>query len=60
MKREFQLQQNISLGNHDCKGRFLVVDMEWEFSQGKIAENDRIKKTRIDLIVVDLKPNSKG
>ena len=60
MKREFQLQQNISLGNRDCEGHYLVVDMEWEFSQEKIAENDRIKKTRIDLIVVDLKPNSKG
>jgi len=60
MKREFQLQQNISLGNHDCEGRYLVVDMEWQFSQEKIAANDRIKKTRIDLIVVDLKPNSRG
>ena len=60
MKREFQLQQNISLGNRDCEGRFLVVDMEWQFSQENIAKEDRIKITRPDLIVVDLKPNSKG
>jgi hypothetical protein len=60
MKREFQLQQNISLGNRDCEGRFLVVDMEWQFSQENIANEDRIKITRPDLIVVDLKPNSKG
>ncbi len=60
MKREFQLQQNISLGNHDCDGRFLVVDMEWQFSQKDIAKDDRIKTTRVDLIVVDLKPNSRG
>ena len=60
MSREFQLQQNISLGNRDCEGRFLVVDMEWQFSQKNIANNDRIKITRPDLIIVDLKPNSKG
>ncbi len=60
MKREFQLQQNISLGNRDCEGRYLVVDMEWQFSQVKITKKDQIKKTRPDLIVVDLKPNSKG
>ena len=60
MKREFQLQQNISLGNHDCEGRYLVVDMEWQFSQNEIAEEERIKITRPDLVVVDLKPNSKG
>lgn len=60
MKREFQLQQNIALGNHDCEGRFLVVDMEWQFPQNEIAEKDRIKSTRPDLIIVDLKPNIKG
>jgi len=60
MSREFQLQQNFSLGNRDCEGRYLVVDMEWMFSQEKIAVNDKIKRTRPDLIVVDLKPNSKG
>ena len=60
MKREFQLQQNFSLGNQDCDGRYLVVDMEWQFSQKDIAKADRIKTTRIDLVVVDLKPNSKG
>ena len=58
MKREFQLQQSISLGNRDCEGHYLVVDMEWQFSQDNIA--DRIKITRPDLIVVDLKPNSEG
>lgn len=60
MKREFQLQQSISLGNRDCEGHYLVVDMEWQFSQENIAMEDRIKITRPDLIVVDLKPNSEG
>ena len=55
IKAEFQLQQSISLGNRSFDGRFLVVDMEWQFSQkGKIKS---IKKTRPDLVIVDLLPN---
>lgn len=60
MKREFQLQQNYSLGNRDANERFLVIDMEWQFAQSQIAKEERIKKTRIDLVVVDLRPNQKG
>ncbi len=60
MKREFQLQQNYSLGNRDANERFLVIDMEWQFAQSEIAKEERIKKTRIDLVVVDLQPNSNG
>lgn len=60
IKREFQLQQNISLGNHDCEGRYLVVDMEWQFSQKDIAMGNRRKITRPDLVIVDLKPNTNG
>ena len=61
MKREFQLQQNIAMGNHDCANRFLAIDMEWQFAQDIIKdEKDRIKKTRIDLVIVDLTPNALG
>ena len=60
MKREFQLQQNISMGNHDCANRFLAIDMEWQFAQEIIPKRDRIKKTRIDLVIVDLTPNALG
>lgn len=61
MESEFSIQQNIALGNHslDNEHRYLVVDMEWLFSQAGIPKNERIK-TRIDLIVVDTFPNSKG
>ena len=59
MKREFQLQQNYSLGNRDANERFLVIDMEWRFAQSEIAKEERIK-TSIDLVVVDLQPNSNG
>lgn len=54
---EFSVQQNIALGNRNLDNRFLVVDMEWQFSQAGISETERIGKTRIDLIIVDTQPN---
>ena len=60
MGAEFNVQQNIALGNQTYDNRFLVVDMEWEFSQAGIPVDERISKTRIDLIVVDTKPNADG
>lgn len=57
---EFEIQQNIALGNRDFNKRYLVVDMEWGFSQSGIPFDKRITKTRIDLVVVDTKPNSNG
>ena len=30
---EFEVQQKIALGNHSFNNRFVVVDMEWQFSQ---------------------------
>lgn len=55
---EFEVQQNIALGNRSFNGRYLVVDMEWMFSQKDIKE--KISKTRIDLIVVDNKRNEQN
>lgn len=57
---EFEIQQNIALGNRDFNKRYLVVDMEWQFSQLDIPSDKRITRTRIDLVVVDTKPNSNG
>lgn len=57
---EFSVQQNIALGNQNFDNRFLVVDMEWEFSQSGINKADRIGGTRIDLIIVDTQPNELG
>lgn len=57
---EFSVQQNIALGNRNFNNRFLVVDMEWQFSQAKISKTDRIGKTRIDLIIVDTQANEFG
>lgn len=60
MGTEFEIQQNIALGNRDFNKRYLVVDMEWQFAQSDIPSDKRIKKTRIDLVVVDTIPNSNG
>lgn len=57
---EFSIQQNIALGNNSFNDRYLVVDMEWQFSQECIPSEERIKKTRIDLVIVDTKTNTKG
>lgn len=57
---EFTIQQNITLGNQSFGNRYLVVDMEWQFSQSEIPINERINKTRIDLIVIDTQPNNEG
>ena len=57
---EFEVQQNIALGNRSFSNRFVVVDMEWQLPQSDIKKEERIIKTRIDLIVVDTKKNDMG
>lgn len=59
---EFIVQQNIALGNQSYDNRYLVVDMEWQFSKADILKEKRkeIPQTKIDLIVVDTIPNAKG
>ena len=60
MGLEFEVQQKIALGNHTFENRFVVVDMEWQFSQEELETEDRISKTRIDLVIVDTCKNEEG
>lgn len=55
---EFAFQQNLAMGNHSFDNKYLIVDMEWQFAQTDIK--DRIKKTRIDLVIVDTQINKNG
>ena len=55
---EFTFQQNIAIGNHSFDNKYLVVDMEWGFSQAE--EKDRIDRTRPDLVIVDTEKNPNG
>lgn len=57
---EFEVQQNIALGNRSFSNRFVVVDMEWQLPQLDIKKEERISRTRIDLVVVDMKRNERG
>lgn len=57
---EFEVQQNIALGNRNFSNRFVVVDMEWQLPQSDIKKEERISRTRIDLVVVDMKRNERG
>ena len=57
---EFEVQQNIALGNRSFSNRFVVVDMEWQLPQSNIKKEERISRTRIDLVVVDTQKNDKG
>ena len=60
MGEEFEVQQNIALGNRSFSNRFVVVDMEWQLPQSDIKKEERIIKTRFDLVVVDTKRNERG
>ena len=57
---EFEVQQNITLGSRSFNNRFVVVDMEWQLPQSDIKEEEKISKTRFDLVVVDTKKNDMG
>ena len=57
---EFEVQQNIASGNRSFNNRFVVVDMEWQLPQSDIKKEERIIKTRFDLVVVDTKKNDMG
>lgn len=60
MALEFGVQQEIALGNHSFDKRYLVVDMEWRFSQSGIVGDEQIEATQIDLVIVDTKANEAG
>ena len=59
-KTEFEMQQNYALGNKGFDSRYVVVDMEWGLPQKDLQIKDRIKKTRIDLVIVDTLKNNQG
>jgi hypothetical protein len=60
MGEEFAFQQNLAMGNHSFNKKYLVIDMEWQFSQKDIKKEHRISKTRIDLVVIDTERNANG
>jgi len=60
MGEEFAFQQNLAMGNHSFNRKYLVIDMEWQFSQKDLKKEQRISRTRIDLVVIDTERNANG
>lgn len=60
MGKEFAFQQNLAMGNHSFDQKYLVIDMEWQFSQKDIEKKQRINRTRIDLVIIDTERNING
>jgi len=53
---EFEIQQKIARDNNSTKNQYLIIDMEYQFSQEKVKNRTK-GKTRFDLIAIDLKRN---
>ncbi|MFA5297646.1 MAG: hypothetical protein WC389_05495 [Lutibacter sp.] len=54
-KNEFETQQNIAFYNQDKNDRYLVLDMEYNFSQNNIPSDKRVKKAGFDLLGMERK-----
>lgn len=52
-KQEFESQQNIACDNQEENDRYIILDMEYNFSQSEIAKSDRVKKAGFDLLGIE-------
>jgi hypothetical protein len=56
-KVEFTIQQNIATSNQSKEAKYFVVDMEWQFPQSEIKEENRLPKSRIDIVAIERSTN---
>ena len=52
-RREFVVQQKIATKNQDINGRFIILDMEYGFSQARIPKDDRLSRAKFDLLAIE-------
>jgi hypothetical protein len=52
-KEEFETQQNIARENQEENNRYIILNMEYNFSQDKIKGDDRVKRAGFDLLGVE-------
>lgn len=52
-KQEFESQQKIACANQEEKDRYIILDMEYNFSQSEITQSDRVKKAGFDLLGIE-------
>ena len=56
-KVEFTIQQKIAASNQSSDNEYFVVDMEWQYPQSDIPEEDRLNKSRIDIVAIERSTN---
>lgn len=52
-KEEFETQQNIACDNQEKNDRYIILDMEYNFSQSEIKESKRVKRAGFDLLDIE-------
>ena len=52
-KKEFTIQQLIAAENVSTDSDYLVIDMEYQYKQSNIPTNERLLRTRIDLLAIE-------
>lgn len=52
-KKEFETQQNIARDNQEKNDRYIILDMEYNFSQREIKKSQRVKKAGFDLLGIE-------
>lgn len=52
-KEEFETQQNIAFENQNKNDKYIILDMEYNFSQSDIEENNRVKRAGFDLLGIE-------
>ncbi len=52
-KDEFETQQNIAYENKKKNDRYIILDMEYNFSQSEIKKSNRVKPAGFDLLGIE-------
>ena len=52
-KQEFETQQKIAIYNQDKNDRYIILDMEYNFSQSEIEKSKRVKRAGFDLLGIE-------
>ncbi len=52
-KQEFETQHNIAIHNQDKDDKYIILDMEYNFSQSEIQKSKRVKRAGFDLLGIE-------
>lgn len=52
-KQEFETQHNIAIHNQDKDDKYIILDMEYNFSQNEIEKSKRVKRAGFDLLGIE-------